>query len=463
MRNHLKISPENKKLFSLFWPILIEQALTILVGMVSTILVSNVGDYAVAGVNLVDTINQLIIILFNSLAVGASVMVAQHIGAGRNQQAGQTAAQSVVLVVGASVLLSAAGFIFAEPLLNLLYGSAADNVLRVAVIYLRFSAVSYIFLALFSISAGVTRAAGNSRTPMMAALLSNLVNISIAAVLIYIFHLEVYAVSIAVLTARMVSGLFMFFTIRRERSGPLQLPALRLRLDLKLLRPVLNIGVPSGVDNLIFQGAKVLISVFIAGMGTAALQANAICNSASGYIWLTGNAMQAAAVTMVGQAYGARLYHTAKQWMRKLNFYTAGIQLVLLLPYLLILKSLISLYGAPAESAALAQKILMICAIVQPFIYAWAFVLPQCLRSTGDARYTMVVSVVSLFGMRLLVGWFLGIYLGWGVFGIWMGMLADWLGRAIGFTWRLEKNKWHGGKVPLDEGILEVRQNLVQQ
>ena len=457
MRNHFKISPENRKLFSLFWPILIEQALTILVGMVSTILVSNVGDYAVAGVNLVDTINQLIIILFNSLAVGASVMVAQHIGAGRNQQAGQTAAQSIVLVVGSSILLGAAAFCFAEPLLNLLYGSAADNVLQVGVIYLRFSAISYIFLALFSVSAGVTRASGNSRTPMMAALLSNLVNISIAAVLIYIFHLEVYAVSIAVLAARMVSGLFMFFTIKREKNGPLLLPALRLKLDFKLLRPVLNIGVPSGVDNLIFQGAKVLISVFIAGMGTAALQANAVCNSAGGYIWLTGNAMQAAAVTMVGQAYGARLYHTAKLWMRKLNLYTAAIQAVLLLPYLLILKGLISFYGASAESAALAYRILMICAIVQPFIYAWAFVLPQCLRATGDARYTMVVSVISLFGMRLLVGWFLGIYLGWGVFGVWMGMLADWLGRAIGFTWRLEKNKWHGGKLPLDEGNLSAQ------
>ncbi|HZW48653.1 MAG TPA: MATE family efflux transporter [Bacillota bacterium] len=463
MRNHLKISLENKKLFSLFWPILIEQALTILVGMVSTILVSNVGDYAVAGVNLVDTINQLIIILFNSLAVGASVMVAQHIGAGRNGQAGQTAAQSIVLVVGASILLGGAAFIFAEPLLNLLYGSAADNVLQVGVIYMRFSAISYIFLALFSISAGVTRAAGNSRTPMMAALLSNLVNISIAAVLIYIFHLEVYAVSIAVLAARMVSGLFMFLTVRRVKSGPLLLPPLRLKLDLKLLRPVLNIGVPSGVDNLIFQGAKVLISVFIAGMGTAALQANAICNSAGGYIWLAGNAMQVAAVTMVGQAYGARLFHTAKQWMRKLSFYTAGIQVILLLPYLLVLKGLISFYGASAASAALAQKILMICAIVQPFIYAWAFVLPQCLRATGDARFTMVVSVISLIGLRLSVGWFLGIYLGWGVFGIWMGMLADWLGRAIGFIWRLEKNKWHGGKVPLDEGILEVRQNPVPQ
>ena len=109
---------DNKKLLRLFWPIMVEQALTILVGMVSTILVSNVGDYAVAGVNLVDTINQMIIIFFNALAAGATVMVAQHIGAGRTRQAGETAAQSMVLVVGLAAFMGGLTFVLARPILR---------------------------------------------------------------------------------------------------------------------------------------------------------------------------------------------------------------------------------------------------------------------------------------------------------------------------------------------------------
>lgn len=454
MPKRLQLSPQNQKLFKLFWPILVEQALTILVGMVSTILVSNVGDYAVAGVNLVDTINQMIIIFFNALAAGATVMVAQHIGAQRNQKAGETAAQSVVLVVGLAAIMGGLTFTFARPILHLLYGNAAANVLQVSEIYMRFSAISYLFLGLFSVSAGATRASGDSKTPMKAALLSNLVNISVAALLIFVFHLEVYAVSVAVLSARMVSGLFMFYHVRKRQSGPLVLPKIKIKVDWELVRPVLNIGVPSGIDSLIFQGAKVLISVFLSGMGTKAMQANAIVNSAGGYLWLVGNAMQVAAVTMVGQAYGARLYKTAKQWMRKLLLYTAGIQILMLVPYLLFLNTLISFYAPSPESAFLAKRILTIISIAQPFVYGAAFVLPQCLRATGDARNTMVISVISLFALRLFFGWFFALYLGWGVFGIWMGMLADWLGRGLGFLWRLEANRWHGGKIPEDEGVI---------
>ena len=444
---------DNKKLLRLFWPIMVEQALTILVGMVSTILVSNVGDYAVAGVNLVDTINQMIIIFFNALAAGATVMVAQHIGAGRNRQAGETSAQSMVLVVGLAAFMGGLTFVFARPILDLLYGNAAENVLQVGEIYMRFSAVSYLFLGLFSVCAGTTRASGDSKTPMTAALLSNLVNVSVAALLIFVFHLEVYAVSVAVLSARVVSGLFMFYHVRRKQSGPLVLPKIRLQVDWALIRPVLNIGVPSGIDSLIFQGAKVLVSVFLSGMGTQAMQAHAIANSAGGYLWLVGNAMQVAAVTMVGQAYGAKKFRSAKNWMRKLLLYTAVIQAAMLVPYLLFLNTLISFYAPSAVSAGLAKRILTIISLAQPFIYGAAFVLPQCLRATGDAKNTMVISVMSLFALRLFLGWYFALYLGWGVFGIWMGMLADWIGRGLGFYWRLEANRWHGGRVPEDEVV----------
>lgn len=449
----LKLSPDNQKLFSLFWPIMTEQALTILVGMVSTMLVSNVGAYAVAGVNLVDTISQMIIIFFNALASGATVMVAQHIGAKRFGDAGKTAAQSTLIVVTLAAVIGSITFAFAGPLLNWLYGGAAADVLYVGRIYMRFSAISYIFLGLFSVSAGATRASGDSKTPMQAAFLANIVNLAVAGVLIYGFKLEVYAVSVAVLAARVVSGLFMFYHVRKKKTGPLVYEKILAKPHWSLVKPVLNIGVPSGIDSLIFQGAKVLVSVFLSGMGTQALQAHAIANSVGGYLWLVGNAMQVAAVTVVGQAYGARQFRQAKIWMRKLLLYTAGIQVAMLVPFLLLLNFLISLYAPAPATAQLAAKILITLALSQPFVYGASFVLPQCLRATGDAKNTMMISVLSLIFMRLALGWFFAFRLNLGVYGIWLGTLADWVGRGAGFFWRLEANRWHGGKTPQDEEI----------
>lgn len=443
---------ENKRLLQLFWPIMIEQGLTILVGAVSTILVSNVGDYAVAGVNLVDSINNLIIIFFNAMASGATVVVAQRIGARKNKEAGETAAQAIVLVVSMAIIVGTFAFFFADPILRSLYGRSAENVLSSGTIYMRFSGISYLFLGLFSVCAGVTRASGDSKTPMVGAFVSNIINISIAATLIYGYDLGVYAVAIAMLSARIGAALFMFYMVSHRKFGELVLPKITLRLNMEVIRPILQIGVPSGVDSLIFQGAKVLVSVFLSGMGTAALQANAIVSSLSGFINLGANAFSIVGVTVVGQSYGARMYKQAKTLMRKICLYSSAIQVIAGIPFLIFLDPMIASYGPSPAAAEAAKLILTISVIMHPLLYPTAFVLPGSLRATGDARNTMIISIISLFSLRLMGSWFLGVKMGLGVVGIWLSMFSDWGGRTLGFVYRLEKNLWHGGKEPLDEG-----------
>ena len=454
MQKKQKLAPENKKFLQLFWPILIEQGLTILVGIFSTILVSNVGDYAVAGVNLVDSINNMIIIFFNALASGATVVVAQRIGARRNQEAGETAAQAIVLVVGIAAVVGLAAGCFAGPILHGLYGKSAANVLQMGQIYMYFSGASYVFLGLSSVCAGVTRAAGNSKTPMIAALLANIINIAVAVVLIYGLHMGIYAVAIAMLAARISAAAFMLWAVQRRTDGSLVLPKIRLKLDMALIRPILDIGIPSGVDSLIFQGAKVVVAVLLSGMGTAAMQANAIVGSLANFFSLPGNAFSIVGVTVVGQSYGAGRYLQTKKLMAKLCLYSSAVMTVLILPFLLLLDRMIASYGPSLESAATAKLILTICLLVNPLLYPTAFVLPQSLRAVGDAKKTMVISIVSLFALRLFGSWFLGVKLGYGVLGLWLSMFADWGGRTIGFVYRWKRNLWHHGKEPLDEGTL---------
>ncbi|NLN82749.1 MAG: MATE family efflux transporter [Firmicutes bacterium] len=447
------LSADNKRMLQLFWPIMIEQGLTIMVGVVSTILVSNVGDFAVAGVNLVDTINNMIIIFFNAMASGATVVVAQRIGARKNKEAGETAAQAIVLVVAMSIVGGMIAFLFANPILRGLYGRSAEDVLLSGSIYMRFSGISYLFLGLFSVCAGVTRASGDSKSPMIGAFISNIINLAIAAFLIFILDMGVYGVAIAMLVARIGAAMFMFYVVRNKKMGELVLPPMSLKLNKEIISPILNVGVPSGIDSLIFQGAKVLVSVFLSGMGTAALQANAIVGSLGGFINLGANAFSIVGVTLVGQAYGARMYKQAKVWMRKICLYSSAIQVAVGIPFLIFLDPMIASYGPSPEAAASARLILIISVIVHPFLFPTAFVLPNSLRATGDARNTMVISIISLFSLRILGSWVLGVKMGLGVLGIWLSMFADWGGRTIGFVYRLEKNLWNQGREPIDEGI----------
>jgi len=419
--------------------------------MVSAMMVSGVGAFAVSGVSLVETINWLILALFQSIAVGATVIVAQKIGAKKTGDAGETAFQSIIFCVFLATVLGAVIMLCGRHLLGILYRTADADVLIAGGIYFTFSGASYPFIGLFSACSGIMRAGGENRPPMIASVIANIVNISLAFILIRLGY-GVYGVSIAMLFARMLSGCLTFLMLRRGVNG-IYLPKKLPRLTMDILRPVLRVGVPSGIDAAIFHGAKVIMAVFLSGMGTAALHAHAIGNSMIGFILLPGNALAVVAVTLVGQAYGARLFRTVKQLMKKICVYCAISLTIIVAIVLLLLDPLLALYSPSAETAELARRLVIVMSLLSPFVWCFSFCIPSMLRACGDAKVTMYISICSLIALRVAGAWFFGVFLGWGVFGIWMGMFIDWFGRGLGFGIRAFTNGWNGGKKPIDEGI----------
>jgi Na+-driven multidrug efflux pump len=271
----------------LFWPILVEQGLSILIGIVGTMLVSSVGASAVSGVNLVDQVNNVFISVFNALATGATVVVAHKIGAGLQKDAGKTSVQSLVAVTGSACILALATLLGGHLFLRVLYGSAAADVLIAGNKYIFFSALSYPFVGLYSASAGIMRASGNSRTPLIGAVIANIVNIALASFLIFVAKAGVYGVAIAMLCARITSGLFCFIMLKRGAAG-FALPKITLKVERAVMNPVLDVGIPSGVDQLILQGVRVVLASFMSGMGTAALHANSIASSMNSIVFVFG-------------------------------------------------------------------------------------------------------------------------------------------------------------------------------
>ena len=449
----LKIKPEtrkeNREIFHLFWPVLVENALAVSIGMVSAMMVSGVGDFAVSGVSLVDTFNFVIISAFQAIAVGATVIVAQKIGAKKTEDAGETAYQSIVFCVLLATILGAAVMLGNRPILEFLYGAAAENVLDAGATYFWFSGISYPFLGLFAACSGVMRAGGNTRTPMVASVIANIVNISLAFILIQLGY-GVLGVSVAMLVARIMSGIFSLFMLRKGTRG-MVLPGGRPRLTTNILNPVLRVGIPSGIDSMFFTGARVIMTVFMSGMGTSAIHAHAIGNSISGFIFLPGNAFAVVSVTLIGQAFGAGLYRKIRKLMNKMIIFSSLSLAAMVILLFSILDPLISLYSPSIETAATVRRLILIFGTMAPFLWSFSFCIPAMLRACGDAKATMYISVCSLLALRVFGSWFFGIYLDMGVLGVWMGMFVDWVGRGISFSIRAFSNAWCKNLKPVDE------------
>jgi putative MATE family efflux protein len=425
----------------LFWPVLIEQSLSILIGMVGTMLVSSVGASAVSGVNLVDQLNNVFIAVFNAIATGATVVVAHKIGAGLRNDAGKTAVQSLVAVTGSASVLGLATLLGGRLFLRALYGSADAEVLSAGNIYIFFSAISYPFVGLYSASAGIMRASGNSRTPLIGTVIANIVNITLASLLIFTAKAGVYGVAIAMLCARATSGIFSFVMLKRGAGG-FELPKITLRIEKEVMKPVLDVGIPSGVDSLILQGVRVVLASFMSGMGTPALQANSIASSMNSIVYVSGMTFQIISTTIIGQAYGARKYKEVMRSALQLCGMSAVFQAITAILVLIFFKPLASLYSPSAEALSITWEVIVYNTFAQPLFWTTGFVLAQILRTVGDARYTMIISIFALICFRLTGAWFFGIRLGWGVNGIWISMYADWVIRTVFFIPRFLKKRW---------------------
>ncbi len=420
----------------LFWPVLIEQVLATTIGMVNTMMVSGVGVSAISAVSIVDSLNLVIMNLFISFATGATVVVAQQVGAQETHKANETASQAMTACVMTALLSGVAFIIFGNQIINLLFGQAEEQVKASAMIYLVFSGISYPFLATFSMSAGILRASGNTKAPMRASIISNIINVCVGVLCINFLKLGVAGAGIALVSARVVAaGTLALVLFRPEKGVGISTIALKLKKD--ILWPVMKIGIPTGIDGLIFNGGKVIIQTFVTALGTVALAANSVASSVTGFISIPGNAISIVAVTMVGQAVGSGVFgKDLKKMMRTLVGYSIGLLSVMSIICFPVLPFILDLYAPPEDVKNIAQQIMYLVLILMPLTWPIAFNLPSCIRSTGDTLFLTIASILSMWFVRVLGAWASVNVLNWGLMGIWVFWCADWIVRSVVFIIR---------------------------
>lgn len=432
---------------ALLIPLIIEQILNSLMGTVDTIMVSNVGSAAMSAVSLVDAINILFIQLFAALAAGGCILCSQYIGKGNKEKANESARQVLLVMLMISLAITVVCVAGNRPLLSLIFGKVETDVMEASVTYFFYTALSFPFIALYSGGAAVYRAQGNAKGPMLISILSNFINIGGNALLIWGFHMGVAGVAIATLASRIFYAVVILWYLRKPEQLICVNEYRKIRPDKKLIVKVLAIGVPSGVENSMFQFGKLVIQSTVSTMGTVAIAAQAMTTILENLNGMAATGIGIGLMTIVGQCIGAGRKDEAVYYIKKLIIIS---EVCMILNCLLVyaLAYPVTVIGAmEKESAALCMHMMGWITIVKPIIWVASFVPAYGMRAAGDVKFSMVVSTISMWVSRVSLCVFLVKVFGLGPMAVWIGMFADWGVRGAIFLWRFHSKKWLEYKV----------------
>ena len=433
----------NHQLVRLLWPLIIEQALAVLVGMTDTVMVSTVGEAAISGVSLVDMINNLIINIFAALATGGAVVTSQFLGARKPEDASRSAGQLVTLSALLGVAVAAFCLLLRAPMLRLFFGSIDNSVMREALIYFTITGLSYPFLALYNAGAAIFRSIGNSAVSMKVSVFMNLVNIAGNALCVYVLKMGTAGVAVPTLVSRGMGAAIILYLATAHHDNPARITWDGVRhLQPAMARNILYIGIPSAMENSLFQLGRVLVVSMISIFGTVHISANAVANNLDSMGCIVGQAMGLAMITVVGRCVGAGDLRQAGYFAKKLLLWDYLVQGAFNALVLIFLPQLLGMYTLSEETWQLAWLLVMIHAGSGILLWPASFVLPNALRAANDVKFTMITSIFSMMVWRLGFSYILCVQMGMGAVGVWIAMVVDWIFRVICFVVRFATGAW---------------------
>ncbi len=437
----------NKALFALIVPIIIEQLLALLVGIADTAMISYAGEAAVSGVSLVNQLNTLFILVFSALASGGAVVASQYVGRQDRENGVRTAGQLIMITTVISIVIMIIAIVFRSWLLHVLFGTVEADVMDACLTYLVLSAFSFPFLAVYNTCAGLFRSMNNTRVIMNVSIVSNAINVIGNAIGIFVLHAGVAGVAVPTIIARAFSGIVLLVLMCNKKNV--------LYVDVKevfawdggILKKILNVAVPNGVENALFQLSKVVLSSIVALFGTSQIAANGVAQSFWSLAALFSTGMGYAFVTVIAQCMGAGDTDAADYYMKKLlrMSWLGGILWNALI--FAVTPLAMNLYSLNAETIHIVIVLIAIHNVGNALLGPTFLGLPNGLRAAGDIRYTMFAAIFSTVIVRVVFSYLLGITLNMGVYGVAWAMIIDWAVKSVLIVLRYRSGKWKTKKV----------------
>ncbi len=443
----------NRDLFKITLPLILQQLLNVLVVTIDSLMIASVSEEAVSGIALIGSLDAVLVIFFSSLTTGGTVIIAQLLGKKKHSNVTNAAKQSLYLSFAAATALTTVVLLFRGPLLNLLFGDVERAVMQHAQNYFFFIALSFPFLAIDNACGAAFRAAGDSMTSLLTSFGMNLMNIAGNYLLIYVIPLEAAGAAIATLASRVIASVVLVIMLHNKKRLVHVERLFRYRPNWKIIRSILRIGIPSGIENCLFQFGRLMTQSLISTLGTVSITANSVANTLANYQYLPGTAIGNASVAVVGRCVGAGEKKQAKRYSRILLLTAYICVWVVVAVTVFFGKPIIGAWNLSTETADITYKLILYHGLWAAAVWPIGFVLSHMFRAASDVRFPMVVSVSCMWVFRIglsyiLVPASLSLFgltipgLGMGVFGVWVAMTVDWAVRVSLYAWRYFSGKW---------------------
>ncbi|MHC1722340.1 MAG: MATE family efflux transporter [Aminipila sp.] len=432
----------NHDLFTLFLPLIIEQGLEYTVGMAASMMVAQVGESAVSGVSLVDFIMALIISIFAALATGGSVIASQYLGRKDTQNASKAANQLIKCALLLSVVITILLYLFKSLILNHLFGSITEEVLDAANQYFMIVAISVPFLALYNAGAAIFRTMGNAKLPMKIMLVMNIINVAGNALLVWGFHMGVVGVAIPTLVSRVGAAVLVLYLAHKKECVLRITFFLTEKFDYTMVKRILNIGAPFGFENGMFYLGRLVVLSVVSIFGTASIAANSVAGTIVMFEVLPGMAMNLGLSVIISRCIGAGDFEQAKYYKRKvrilmhIGFIVSSAIVMMLMPLIM------NVYNLSTEATSMTWTIIIAHAVLMILIWPSGYMLPIVFRGAGDAKFPMVVSILSMIFCRIVLSYVFAMGFHMGMLGTWAAMFVDWVVKAVIYQWYYKKDKW---------------------
>jgi len=430
------------QIFNMLLPLILDQLFVGLIGLLTTAMISSSSQESVSAVSLVTPLYMMVYAVFSAISVGGTVIVAQYKGRGNHEKMRKASGQVILAAVSLAIISCVVLASFANVLVQKMFGAANPVVIQKASSYLVGVAISQIFLALYMGAFAVFRGLGEAKICLRLTIIINLIHLLASILFLNIMHLDILGTSLSLNIARVIGGFIAIWQLMRP-SSILRIHARDIfTLDLSILKSMFKLSIPYALEQIFFNGGSMLVQTYIVQLGTISVAANAITNSAFSIIYSSGLAVGTLATTIVGQCAGAGDKQLVRRYGAKMIHLGTVVVILSILILLPLMPIVLKLYQAPDDTLSIIYTLLFTAIIPMPLFWSVSNVMPCVLRSTGDSAYTSLVSLITMWVVRVGLGYVFTITLGFDVQGVWISMGIEWAVRTLIFLLRYRSNVW---------------------
>ena len=431
-----------QSLIRMFWPLVLDQLFIFVIGILSVAMVSSAGEEQIAAVTLVGVIGSLSYALFSAISMGGSIVIARAKGSGDPERVRRAIGQSATSCLLCGVVIAAVMVVFGGSIIRFFYPDADQTVIDAGISYMHYYAYSFIPYSFFCVVFQAFRSLGDARSSLILTIIINSVHLSASFIYINLMHLGATGSALSYLTARLIGFAFSLVWLMRPHSGVGMRFRYFFHFDKQIARDISLLGIPFSIEQILFQGGMLLVQIYLSRLSTTALAAQGIATSIFNLYYAVAYAVTAITGTVCGQCVGAKEIELARRYC--LNFvylgrYILAAAVLILFP---MTPLLLRLNSASPDASRIVWMALAIGAFPMPFLWPDGYVIPTATRTAGDARFTTVISISTMFIGRLALGYLFSIQLGFGIVGVWVGQLVEWLLRAVVMRMRIRTDKW---------------------